>query len=122
MPRTLDEVIASLPGDERAKIEARAKELIAEETSLRGLRKAIGKTQSTVAEDLNIGQEAVSKVEMRKDMLISTLRGFVGAMNGELDLIVRFPDRPAVRLEGLGVTAPRRKRDRRAAATASRAA
>jgi hypothetical protein len=44
MPRTLDEVIASLPKGERDRIEARAAELIAEETSLRALRRAIGKT------------------------------------------------------------------------------
>jgi len=49
MPRTLNEVIASLPGTERAKIEARARELIAEEMSLRDLRKAIGKTQAAIA-------------------------------------------------------------------------
>lgn len=116
MPRTLDAVIASLPDDERATIEARAAELIAEEMSLRSLRRAIGKTQSAVAEKLKVGQEAVSRIEMRQDMLISTLRGFVGAMNGELDLVVRFPNRPAVRLEGLGATEPRRRRIGRRAA------
>ena len=52
MPRRLDEVIARLPEGERAKIEARAQELIAEEMSLRDLRKAIGKTQTAVAKRL----------------------------------------------------------------------
>src|SRR4051794_2911863 len=113
MARTLDDAIASLPAERRAKVEARTAELIEEETSLQKLRKAIGKTQAAVAERLKVGQEAVSKVEMRKDMMISTLRDVVGAMDGKLELIVRFPDKPSVRLEGLG-TEPRRKRARQA--------
>jgi hypothetical protein len=47
MPRPLNKFIASLPEAKRAKIEARARELIAEEMSLRDLRKAIGKTQNS---------------------------------------------------------------------------
>jgi len=116
MPRTLDEVIASLPGRERAKIEARARELIAEEMSLQDLRKAIGKTQAALAKRLKVGQDAVSKLETRSDMYISTLRGIVKAMGGKLELIARFPDRPPVRLEQLGSASPRCERDRRSAA------
>jgi len=48
MARMLNEVVASLPRRERMKIEARADRLIAEEMSLRDLRKAIGETQATV--------------------------------------------------------------------------
>jgi hypothetical protein len=44
MLRTLNEIIAALPESERAKIEARAQELIADEMSLQDLRKTIGKT------------------------------------------------------------------------------
>lgn len=116
MPRTLSGVIASLPEEERAKIEARARELIAEEMSLQDLRKAIGKTQTQIAKRLKVGQDAISKLEMRSDMYISTLRSVVKAMGGELELIAKFPDRPPVRLEELGSAAPRRKRDRHAAA------
>jgi|SRR5947209_243817 transcriptional regulator with XRE-family HTH domain len=114
MPRTLDDVIAALPKGERAKIEARARELVAEEMSLQDLRKAIGKTQTAIAKRLRVGQDAVSKLEARSDMYISTLRGFVRAMGGELELVARFPKRPPVRLEELGRGSPRRKRDRRA--------
>ena len=116
MPRTLNEVIATLPEGERAKVEARARELMAEEMSLQDLRKAIGKTQTAIAKRLKVGQDAVSKLETRSDMYISTLRGFVRAMGGELELVARFPDRPPVRLEELGTATPRRKRDARAAA------
>jgi transcriptional regulator with XRE-family HTH domain len=116
MARTLNEVIASLPGAERARIDARARELIAEEMSLQELRKAIGKTQTAIARRLKVGQDAVSKLETRSDMYISTLRGVLKAMGGELELIARFPDRPPIRLQELGAASPRRKRDRRVAA------
>lgn len=116
MPRTLNQVIAALPEAERRKITARARALIAEEMSLRELRKAIGKTQTVVAKRLRIGQDAVSKLETRSDMYISTLRGFIRAMGGDLELIVKFPDRPPVRLEELGTVGARRKKERRAAA------
>jgi hypothetical protein len=104
------ELVERLPEDERRRTAARALELIAEEMSLRDLRRAIGKTQSTVARRLKIGQEAVSKLESRNDMYISTLRDVLKAMGGELELIAKFPDRPAVRLQRLGAATPSRKR------------
>lgn len=116
MPRTLNEIVASLSEAERAKIDARARELIAEEMSLQDLRKAIGKTQTAIAKRLKVGQDAVSKLETRSDMYISTLRGVLKAMGGELELIARFPNRPPVRLQELGAASPRRRRDKRTAA------
>jgi DNA-binding transcriptional ArsR family regulator len=116
MPRTLDEVIAALPEGDRAKVETRARELIAEEMSLRELRKAIGKTQTEVAKRLKVGQDAVSKIETRGDMYVSTLRGFIKAMGGELKLVAQFPDRPPVRLEAAGTVSLRRTRRRARAA------
>src|SRR5213595_925348 len=104
MPRTLNEVIADLPEAERVRIEARAAELIAEEMSLRELRKAIGRTQTAVAKRLKVGQDAVSKIEARGDMYVSTLRDFIKAMGGELELVAQFPNRPPVRLARLGTT------------------
>jgi transcriptional regulator with XRE-family HTH domain len=78
--------------------------------SLRKLRKAIGKTQTAVAKRLKVGQDAVSKIETRSDMYVSTLRDFIKAMGGELELVAQFPDRPPVRLEALGTAPARRKR------------
>jgi transcriptional regulator with XRE-family HTH domain len=112
MPRTLDESIADLPEGEQARIEVRARELIAEEMSLRSLRKALGKTQTAVAKRLKVGQDAVSKIETRRDMYVSTLRDFIKAMGGELELVAQFPNRPPVRLEGFGPAALRDRRSR----------
>ena len=98
MAKTLSNYVAKLPKDEHEQVAVRARELIAEEMSLQDLRKAIGKTQVAVAKRLRVGQDAVSKLETRSDMYISTLRGFVKAMGGELELIAHFPNHPPVRL------------------------
>jgi transcriptional regulator with XRE-family HTH domain len=74
--------------------------------SLRDLRKAMNRTQVEVAKSLKVGQDAVSRYEQRADMLLSTLQGYVHAMGGELDLIVKFPDRGPVKLKSLGEIAP----------------
>jgi len=113
MARTLKAIIGRLPAAERRQIAARAKKLIAEEMSLREVRKAVGKTQVQIAKRLKVGQDAVSKLETRGDMYLSTLRDYVAAMGGELELVARFPGRPPVRLESVG--AQTRKRTRRAA-------
>ena len=99
--KNLKDVMNTLPAERRAKIEARADELIAEEMTLRDLRKAQDLTQERMAELLGVGQDNISRLEGRADMLLSTLRSYVTAMGGSLDLIVRFPDRPAVSLSAL---------------------
>jgi hypothetical protein len=43
----------------------------------------------------------VAKIERQADMYLSTLRNYVEAAGGELELVVRFKDRAAVRLTGL---------------------
>ena len=70
--------------------------------SLRDLRRARELTQERVAESLGIGQEGVSRLEKRTDLLFSTLRSYVEAMRGRLRLIADFPGRPPVILTGLG--------------------
>ena len=49
-----------------------------------------------MAQLLNIRQENVSRLEKRTDLLLSTLRIYVQAMEGELKLVVEFPDRQPV--------------------------
>jgi hypothetical protein len=101
MAASLEDKLARLPGDRRAKVHARAAELIAEEMTLRDLRHALDRTQVDLGKQLGVKQETVSRLEKRSDMLLSTLRGYVEAMGGELDLVVKFPKRPAVRLKAL---------------------
>ena len=101
MAKSLKDKIQALDAKRRKKVEARAAELIAEEMSLRDLRKAMNKTQVKMAKTLGIQQEGVSRIEKRSDLLLSTLRGYVEAMGGELRLIAEFPDRPPVALSGV---------------------
>ena len=101
MTVSLDKMIAALDPEERRKIEERAAELIAEEMTLRELRKARKLTQVSVARELGISQDAVSRLEQRSDVLLSTLRRTVEAMGGSLSLIARFPDRPPIELSGI---------------------
>ena len=102
MARQLNEKLAELPAARREKIEARAAELIAEEMSLRDLRRALGKTQAKVAADLGVGQDSVARYEQRTDMLISTLSEFVHKVGGTLELTARFPNRSPVKIKGFG--------------------
>jgi DNA-binding XRE family transcriptional regulator len=93
--------LESLPEDRRKKIEEAADALIAEEMTLRDLRKARNQTQTRVAERLGINQENVSRLEQRSDLLISTLSGYVEAMGGKLNLVAKFPHRPPITLTGI---------------------
>lgn len=101
MPRNVNEIIKKLSRAQRKKIEARAKQLMAEEMTLQQLRQARRYTQKKLANSLHIGQEGVSKIEKRSDLLLSTLRGYVNAMGGQLSLVVEFPDREPIVLSGI---------------------
>ncbi|PDS43339.1 XRE family transcriptional regulator [Rhizobium anhuiense] len=102
MGRSLDEVVASLPPEDREQIDARYAELVQEVEGLRALRQIAGKAQADIAAALKIKQPSVSKIENQADMHISTLRSYVEAVGGELELTVRLPKRPAVRIHTLG--------------------
>jgi transcriptional regulator with XRE-family HTH domain len=97
------EFISSLPADEQSAIKKRSDELINEVETLQQMRKARALTQKKLAKKLGVGQVAVSKLESRSDLLLSTLRSYVEAMGGTLDLVVRFPDRKPVTLTTIGV-------------------
>jgi transcriptional regulator with XRE-family HTH domain len=85
----------------RRKVEERVAELVAEEMTLRELRKARKLTQAKIAKTLHISQDGVSRLERRTDLMLSTLRKSVEAMGGNLSLIVEFPDREPVILSGV---------------------
>ena len=106
---TLDEKLKKLGTGRRRRIHARANELIAEEMSLRELRRAHKFTQQKIARTLHIGQDGVSRLEKRTDFLLSTLRDYVEAMGGKLSIVAQFPDSPRVIISGLtDIDAPKR--------------
>jgi transcriptional regulator with XRE-family HTH domain len=101
MAVNVDDKIKNLSPVQRKKVEARAAELIAEEMTLRELRKARKLTQVRVAKALGVTQDSVSRLEKRSDLLLSTLRKTVQAMGGNLSLVAQFPDREPVVLTGI---------------------
>ncbi len=101
MGRNVNRIIADLPPERQAKIEARYREIKDEVEGLRELRQVAGKAQANIAAALDIKQPSVSKIEKQTDMYLSTLRSYVQAIGGELDLVVRLPKRPALRLRRL---------------------
>ena len=107
------EKIRKLNSIQRKKVAARAAELIAEEMSLRELRKARKLTQTRVAKALGITQDGVSRLEKRSDLLLSTLRRTIKAMGGDVRIVAQFPDRAPVVLSHLSEERPRRKPSRR---------
>jgi transcriptional regulator with XRE-family HTH domain len=104
---SVEEVIASLPKDRQAAIEARGAELLAKvdkRMTLAELRKGRKLSQAKMAEALGIGQMQISRLEQRKDPRLSTMQRTVAAMGGHLTMIATFPDQEPVILVTLQPT------------------
>jgi DNA-binding XRE family transcriptional regulator len=71
---------------------AKRKLELLDELPLQELRQARSLSQADLAEILNVRQSSISKIERQTDMYLSTLRRFIGAMGGTLDLVATFPD------------------------------
>ncbi len=106
MGRSLKTIIADLPPDDRAWVEAKGREMaddmIRYADTLADARRALEKTQTELADVLQIKQNAVTQLEKRSDMLLSTLRKYVSAMGAELQLTIRTAAGVVIVLDGLG--------------------
>ena len=100
--RSHDEIMAALPPERRHKIEAHAAELIAEVKGLQALRKLAERSQVAMAKQLKIKQPSVHKIERQTDLYLSTLRRYVEAAGGTLELRVELPGSGVIRLTGMG--------------------
>lgn len=98
MPIDVDDYVKTLPKKERDAIAKRSATLLAEEATLRDIRKARRRSQAKVAETLRVNQAAVSKIESRTDMYVSTLRSYIEAVGGKLEITARFPGVPPVHI------------------------
>ncbi len=63
-----------------------------QDMALQELRQAKNMSQEYLAGLLHMKQANISRIEKRADMYISTLRNYVKALGGELDIIARFPE------------------------------
>jgi DNA-binding XRE family transcriptional regulator len=89
--RSFAELRARMSPEVRAKAEAEAQRL-GEEMDLAEVRRALRLSQAEIGQTLQIKQGSVAKIEKRADMYVSTLRRFIEAMGGELEIVARFPD------------------------------
>ena len=102
MPVTHEELMARLPKERQARIKARAAELHAEVEGLKALRKLARRSQEQIAQSLGIKQPSVLKIERQTDLYLSTLRRFIEAAGGTLELRVELPGTGAFTLTGVG--------------------
>ena len=101
MGKTIQQLIRELPPESQAEVKAKSavlqREMLAAAKSLDDLRKAVGKTQVEVAQTLGVKQNAVSQLEKRNEVYVSTLQKFVGALDMHLEVALRTKD--GVRIE-----------------------
>lgn len=89
MAKKFRDLIEAMPASRQRRIRQRTEELLAD-LPLQELRRARELTQEEMAEALEVNQATISKLERRADMYVSTLRRFVEAMGGELEITARF--------------------------------
>ena len=77
--------------ERRQRVDAMKSELLAE-MPLHELRRARALTQRDLAETLKVNQPAVSKLEQRADVYVSSLRSYVEAVGGRLKIVAEFPE------------------------------
>ena len=80
-----------MSSDAQARAAARAEAMLLE-MQLQDIRKSRNVTQVELAQVLNVEQATISKLENREDMYVSTLRAYIRALGGELQLVAKFPD------------------------------
>jgi DNA-binding XRE family transcriptional regulator len=90
MARKFKELEARMSRESISRSDARYAELKAE-MALEELRDAMRMTQQQLAQTLNVDQSAISKLERRTDMYVSTLERFIEAMGGRLEIRAIFP-------------------------------
>jgi transcriptional regulator with XRE-family HTH domain len=115
MSKNFKELEARMSSGAQNRAQEKAEQLVGD-MALDELREALKLTQESLADTLHVKQAAISKVERRSDMLISTLRKIIRAMGGELEIRVVFPS-GAVRIDQFSDA--RIRREERAVARAS---
>jgi DNA-binding XRE family transcriptional regulator len=85
----LEKITADPVRRERIAIYKRAME---DALALADLRASQGITQQEVAQTLGVSQSNISRIEHEEDLYLSTLRGYVEALGGRLEVNVVFPD------------------------------
>lgn len=99
MTRRLEDILESLPQERQEAIQLEAQRLLEEEMTLQQLRQASSLSQKELSKMLKVNQAQVSKIEHRTDMYISTLRSFIEAIGGELEIIAHLPNHEPIKIK-----------------------
>ena len=102
MAKKFAELQARMTPESRANVEQLYRQHL-NEMPLHELRRAQELTQETLAKTLHVDQAAISRLERRTDMYISTLRNYIRGMGGELEIIATFP-KGQVKIENFAKT------------------
>jgi len=90
MAKSFKQLRDKMSPESQKRAEAKAQQLLAQ-MPLSELQRARSLSQENMAETLLMKQASISKMERRTDIYISTLRSYIEAMGGQLDIIARFP-------------------------------
>jgi len=90
MAKPFKNLVERMSPESRERIKKRTTQMHSE-MALQELRQALHLTQQELADVLQMNQAAISKLEHESDMYVSTLRRFVAALGGELQIVAHFP-------------------------------
>jgi hypothetical protein len=83
---------SKLSPEAQARVRARTRAEL-EELTLKGLRQELALTQTEVSRTASMTQSELSRLESRNDHLTSTLRRYVEALGGQLEITAVFGSR-----------------------------
>ena len=91
MAKKFSELRKKMSSESQERAKAKTKVMLSK-MALNELREARRLTQEQLAERLHVKQPAIAKIERRADMYLSTLRGVIRAMGGEMEILAVFPE------------------------------
>lgn len=98
----LQEIWDNLSEERKQRIKKNAARKMEAYRNLQDVRNAVGLTQVDLTERLNKTQGGISRIEKTSDLLFSTLKEYIEAVGGKLDLTVTLPGKSPMPLTGLG--------------------
>lgn len=118
MAKKFRDLRARMSSEHQKRAHERAQKILAE-MPLQELRQARHFTQEALARTLNSNQALVSKLERRADMYVSSLRSYIEAMGGQLEIMALFPEGAVVISQFKDIGVPRTSGEFAAAGTSS---
>ena len=91
MTKTFGRLRAKMSQPSRARAAARTSAML-ESMALAELRRARELSQQTLAAVMEVSQPEISKLEKRTDTYVSTLRKYIEALGGSLEIVAHFPE------------------------------